>query len=130
MVIVSGFVAIYYNMILGWAIYYLFASFTSELPWKHCNPEWASKCEHTDSSKTKQCNKKNGINIDKKGIRCKFRALTILKNSKVYDTTFYLPNFRRQCLIVMFVQNGSCSLLFLVKNDAVELGTENYSHGV
>ncbi|XP_052794336.1 sodium-dependent proline transporter-like isoform X2 [Mya arenaria] len=43
MVAVSAMVAIYYNMIIGWSLYYLFASFTSELPWDKCNPEWATK---------------------------------------------------------------------------------------
>ncbi|KAL4227906.1 hypothetical protein ACF0H5_013346 [Mactra antiquata] len=42
MVAVSAMVAIYYNMIIGWSLYYLFASFTSELPWTNCDPEWAS----------------------------------------------------------------------------------------
>lgn len=42
MVVVSSLVAIYYNMIIGWSFYYLFASFTSELPWEKCRPEWAT----------------------------------------------------------------------------------------
>ncbi|XP_050400598.1 sodium- and chloride-dependent neutral and basic amino acid transporter B(0+) [Patella vulgata] len=41
MVIVSALVAIYYNMIIGWAFYYLFASFTSVLPWTTCG-EWST----------------------------------------------------------------------------------------
>lgn len=42
MVVVSGLVAIYYNMIIGWAIYYLVASFfklpedLNGLPWTSC----------------------------------------------------------------------------------------------
>ncbi len=44
MVIVSAMVAIYYNMIIGWAFYYLFASFTSELPWATCG-EWSTESE-------------------------------------------------------------------------------------
>ena len=31
---------VYYNVILAWAFYYLFASFTSILPWSHCNNAW------------------------------------------------------------------------------------------
>lgn len=31
---------IYYNVILAWGFYYLFASFTSVLPWSHCNNQW------------------------------------------------------------------------------------------
>ncbi|XP_064638944.1 sodium-dependent proline transporter-like [Lineus longissimus] len=37
MVIVSGLVAIYYNMIIAWSLFYMFASFTSELPWSSCD---------------------------------------------------------------------------------------------
>nr|WLN44359.1 AAT4 [Sinonovacula rivularis] len=42
MVAVSAMVAIYYNMIIGWSLYYLFASFTSKLPWDECDPEWST----------------------------------------------------------------------------------------
>ncbi|XP_026476557.1 LOW QUALITY PROTEIN: sodium-dependent serotonin transporter-like, partial [Ctenocephalides felis] len=30
----------YYNTIIGWAVYYLFASFNSELPWTKCGNSW------------------------------------------------------------------------------------------
>ncbi|XP_033119143.1 sodium- and chloride-dependent neutral and basic amino acid transporter B(0+)-like [Anneissia japonica] len=40
MVIVSAFVAIYYNVIITYAIYYMFASFTKDLPWERCNHDF------------------------------------------------------------------------------------------
>ncbi|XP_069141841.1 sodium-dependent proline transporter-like [Argopecten irradians] len=42
MVIVSAGTSMYYNMILAWAYFYMFASFTSELPWQGCNNGWNS----------------------------------------------------------------------------------------
>lgn len=46
MVIVSALVGIYYNMIIAWALFYLFASFTKNLPWTNCDPSWATEwCE-------------------------------------------------------------------------------------
>jgi len=30
------FIGVYYNIIIAWTIYYLFASFTADLPWQHC----------------------------------------------------------------------------------------------
>ncbi|KAL4234396.1 Sodium-dependent noradrenaline transporter [Mactra antiquata] len=35
-------VAFYYNVVIGWAFYYLFSSFTLDLPWRTCDHEWNS----------------------------------------------------------------------------------------
>jgi len=40
MVVVSGLVGIYYNMIIAWSFYYLFASFQRLLPWQECGQPW------------------------------------------------------------------------------------------
>lgn len=45
MVIVSAIVMLYYNLIIGWTIFYMFASLSSELPWQHCNDKWATQCK-------------------------------------------------------------------------------------
>ncbi|KAK0063123.1 sodium- and chloride-dependent glycine transporter 2 [Biomphalaria pfeifferi] len=43
MVISSTLTAIYYNMILGWALHYMFSSFTSSLPFLSCDNSWNTK---------------------------------------------------------------------------------------
>ncbi|XP_067683688.1 sodium-dependent proline transporter-like [Haliotis asinina] len=40
MLICSGLVSIYYNVILTYSFFYLFASFTSSLPWTSCGNDW------------------------------------------------------------------------------------------
>ena len=36
MIALSSIIGVYYNVIMGWSIYYLFAGFTSQLPWADC----------------------------------------------------------------------------------------------
>ena len=40
MVIVSGLVCVYYNVIVAWTLYYLFMSFRAVLPWSTCTNSW------------------------------------------------------------------------------------------
>ncbi|XP_078602962.1 sodium- and chloride-dependent glycine transporter 1-like isoform X1 [Branchiostoma floridae x Branchiostoma japonicum] len=40
MVVVSGLVCIYYNVIIAWTLHFLFSSFTSALPWASCDNAW------------------------------------------------------------------------------------------
>lgn len=42
MITVSSLVSVYYNVIIMYALFYLFASFTSEVPWQECHEPWAS----------------------------------------------------------------------------------------
>jgi len=45
MVIVSGLVCVYYNVIVAWTLYYLFMSFRAVLPWATCGNWWnTDKC--------------------------------------------------------------------------------------
>lgn len=41
-VVISFLFTTYYNIIITWACYYLFSSFTSVLPWTHCKHDWSS----------------------------------------------------------------------------------------
>jgi len=55
-VLVAFFVSFYYNVIIGWAFYFLFSSVSIRLPWKDCMNDWnteycAIRCvELTNSS--------------------------------------------------------------------------------
>jgi SNF family Na+-dependent transporter len=39
-VIISFFLTTYYIVIIAWDLYFLFASFAKEVPWKYCGNEW------------------------------------------------------------------------------------------
>uniref|UniRef100_A0A8D8AA91 Transporter n=3 Tax=Culex pipiens TaxID=7175 RepID=A0A8D8AA91_CULPI len=38
--LIDIYMGMYYNTIIGWAVYYLIASFTTELPWTKCGNVW------------------------------------------------------------------------------------------
>ena len=49
MTIISALIALYYNVVIAWCLYYLFASMTSYLPWQDCDNEWNTcKCSDTN----------------------------------------------------------------------------------
>ncbi|XP_076032383.1 sodium-dependent dopamine transporter-like [Oratosquilla oratoria] len=41
-VLVAYYVSFYYNVIIAWSIHFVYASFSYELPWTHCNNTWNS----------------------------------------------------------------------------------------
>ncbi|XKL65370.1 hypothetical protein PGB90_008790 [Kerria lacca] len=57
-VMVAFYVSFYYNVIIGWALYFLVASITPELPWIHCNNTW-NTVGCTDSTKNNYTNTNN-----------------------------------------------------------------------
>ncbi|KAL4230415.1 hypothetical protein ACF0H5_010797 [Mactra antiquata] len=51
MVIVSGLVCVYYNVIVAWTLYYLFMSFRAVLPWSTCGNWWNTEnCMDVENS--------------------------------------------------------------------------------
>ncbi|XP_066538733.1 sodium-dependent dopamine transporter [Hoplias malabaricus] len=41
-ILISLYVGFYYNVIIAWALFYLFSSFSGKLPWVNCNNTWNS----------------------------------------------------------------------------------------
>ncbi|ESO99865.1 hypothetical protein LOTGIDRAFT_141413, partial [Lottia gigantea] len=50
-ILVSGIICIYYDIIIAWGLYYLFASMTNKLPWEDCN-DCACKLYSSNNSLT------------------------------------------------------------------------------
>ncbi|KAG8180089.1 hypothetical protein JTE90_027869 [Oedothorax gibbosus] len=50
-VLISWYVSFYYNVIIGWTIYFMVASMTTELPWVRCGNEWnTDRCWTNDTA--------------------------------------------------------------------------------
>ena len=66
MCIISGVVSIYYNVIITYAIYYMFVAFTNldnDLPWAKCDPSWAtSKCREKPYPRFNEMNETDAWN--------------------------------------------------------------------
>ncbi|XP_038659107.1 sodium- and chloride-dependent neutral and basic amino acid transporter B(0+)-like [Scyliorhinus canicula] len=56
MVFVSAFVALYYNCIIGYSVYYFFASFQYPLPWSECFDWWGADETCSGKMKDLSCN--------------------------------------------------------------------------
>ncbi|XP_044515797.1 sodium-dependent proline transporter [Gracilinanus agilis] len=62
MLIIVSLVAIYYNMIIAYVLFYLFASLTSDLPWQHCGNWWNTElC--LDHHAMREANATTAINL-------------------------------------------------------------------
>ena len=53
MIVLTGIVSTYYNVILAWTLYYFGMSFFAELPWTRCDAEWnTDNCVHLGQNST------------------------------------------------------------------------------
>ena len=49
-VVISFLFCSYYNVVIAWALYYMFASFQTEIPWASCNNTWNTATCHDTSA--------------------------------------------------------------------------------
>lgn len=59
MFMISFYIGCYYNVVLSWAIYYIYASFTHTLPWTQCADEW--KSEYCKQYNSRNCTISGGL---------------------------------------------------------------------
>ena len=50
MLLICIIACVFYNMIIAWSLYFVFASFTSELPWSHCRNDFNTDRKHQRST--------------------------------------------------------------------------------
>ncbi|XP_077568553.1 sodium- and chloride-dependent glycine transporter 2 isoform X4 [Stigmatopora nigra] len=83
MLIISVLIAIYYNIIMCWTLYYLFASLKGSLPWANCRNAW----------NTMDCKDKDMLLLDS----CILRGnnLTSIKNSSFCLSATTLGNLTK-----------------------------------
>ncbi|KAJ7380047.1 hypothetical protein OS493_010754 [Desmophyllum pertusum] len=84
-VLVMQYVNIYYTVILAWALYYMFASFQSRLPWSHCENEW---------------NTPNCVVFSEEAARATRLNSSILANTTVANATAHLNSSMQNVTIL------------------------------
>ena len=121
-VLVSAMVSIYYNMILAWILYYLFVSFTDELPWTNCAEPWKSdECDKSrfpaeDYFET-QVLGKTGNSLDEFGgfrwqlmlcllLAWVITALCISKGIKTAGKVAYVTSMLPYVCLIILLVNG------------------------
>lgn len=100
MVLVSALVAIYYNVIIAWAFWYLFDSLRGTLPYQKCG-EWSSICKFSNIL-TKFLSRPTAYNATLLFMQClmSFRAKRIVNNVLVSffrlesETVTVLENYK------------------------------------
>ena len=69
MFMLSMYIGTYYNIILSWAFFYIFSSFTTSLPWASCGNWWnTAACTKFDST---NCTSHGGL-MNRQGVSGKW----------------------------------------------------------
>uniref|UniRef100_H2ZGW8 Transporter n=1 Tax=Ciona savignyi TaxID=51511 RepID=H2ZGW8_CIOSA len=107
MVAVSFLVCIYYNVIIAWSLFYLFASFSSVLPWTQCDQWWnkASYYAATTVSSNITANKTRIVSTTEE--YWNYRVLRIDQSSGIGDPGIVLWDLVL-CLLLAWIIVFAC----------------------
>ena len=89
MVVISGLVAIYYNMIIAYTLYYTFVSFTTKLPWQDCRPEWEQY----------NCQERGAMNATMRNMTSKSRLLWLYSINELGSSESFVCVAHAQILL-------------------------------
>ncbi|XP_046859527.1 sodium- and chloride-dependent glycine transporter 1-like isoform X2 [Xenia sp. Carnegie-2017] len=96
MMMISFLVSIYYNVIICWSIVYLVSSFAKDVPWKDCDPKWAStRCSNVTTRRNVNNRLKNCVNGTLKLnetniVDCKSDEFKLIPSSLEYFNNYVL----------------------------------------
>ena len=113
--IINLFMAMFYNTVIAWSVYYLFLSFKSVVPWKDCDNSWNTYCCFP-------INDLNKIPIVRKNL-----LLQTEKYQKIYDNGLIYRNFKRSNNINRVVMFDTRSQNEKTENNSVTLFFEGIS---
>ncbi|XP_070552981.1 sodium- and chloride-dependent glycine transporter 1-like [Ptychodera flava] len=102
MVILSSMVAIYYNVVMCWAVYYTFASFAAlpGLPWVGCNNEWNTETCYDDRDNS-SVTRPNATNLTSASEE--YFTIRVLKQSSGIEETGVIVWELALCLLLSWI---------------------------
>lgn len=96
MFLVTFFASIYYCMLIGWTMFYFFASFSKQVPWKECDPLWSTEaCVNVAKQiDINNCTASNGF-FSFRNNSCLWppQAAGYDEDSSAYNTTSFGPSY-------------------------------------
>ena len=86
MVVLTGFVSLYYNVIIAWSLYYFGMSFFPTLPWTTCHNDWNTPaCAVRETQLNMNTTHRNTSYFNEPSTTASVLTTTVLSNSSAVD---------------------------------------------